>query len=229
MSMMRRVSLPLVCIAVYAFTLSAPALPAQSLPNITTPKEALGFNIGDDYHMASYTQLEAYWTKLASESDRMKLVNIGPTAEGRKQYMVIISSPENMKNLSHYEDISRRLALAKGLTDDQAHALAKEGKAIVWIDGGLHASETVGSQQIMETVYQMVSRTDPDTMRLLHDDILLAVLANPDGQELLANWYMRESDPISAAWRGSPYFSRNILGTTTTATSICPICRKPPT
>src|SRR5580658_9077205 len=108
MSMMRRVSLPLVCIAVYAFTLSAPALPAQSLPNITTPKEALGFNIGDDFHMASYTQLEAYWTKLASESDRMKLVVIGPTAEGRKQYMAIISSPENMKNLSHYEEISRR-------------------------------------------------------------------------------------------------------------------------
>lgn len=212
MSMMRRVSLPLVCIAVYAFTLAAPALSAQSLPNITTPKEALGFNIGDDYHMASYTQLEAYWTKLASESDRMKLVDIGPTAEGRKQYMAIISSPENMKNLSHYEDISRRLALAKGLTDDQAHMLAKEGKAIVWIDGGLHASETVGSQQIMETVYQMVSRTDPDTMRFLHDDILLAVLANPDGQELLANWYMREPDPSKRSLAGLPVLFQKYIG-----------------
>lgn len=162
--------------------------------------------------MASYTQLEAYWTKLASESDRMKLVDIGPTAEGRKQYMAIISSPENMKNLSHYEEISRRLALAKGLTDDQAHGLAKEGKAIVWIDGGLHASETVGSQQIMELVYQMVSRTDPDTMRFLHDDILLAVLANPDGQEKVANWYMREPDPTKRSLAGLPTLFQKYIG-----------------
>ena len=78
------------------------------------------------------------------------------------------------------------------MSDDEAHALAHEGKAIVWIDGGLHASETVGSQQEMEEVYQMVSRTDPETLRFLDDMILLCVLANPDGQELVANWYMRE-------------------------------------
>lgn len=210
--MIRRVSLLLACTAIYALALSAPALRAQSLPNITTPKEALGFNLGDDYQMASYTQLEAYWTKLASESDRMKLVDIGPTAEGRKQYMAIISSPENMKNLGHYEEISRRLALAQGLTDDQAHELAKEGKAIVWIDGGLHATETVGSQQIMETVYQMVSRTDPDTMRFLHDDILLAVLANPDGQEMVSNWYMRETDPTKRSLAGLPMLFQKYIG-----------------
>ena len=85
--------------------------------------------------------------------------------------MVIITSPENIKNLEHYNGISPRLAHAEGLTDDQAHALAREGKAVVWIDGGLHASETVGSQQLMEMVYQMVSRTDPETMRFLNDVI----------------------------------------------------------
>jgi hypothetical protein len=185
---------------------------APVLKNITTPKEALGFNLGDDYHMASYTQLEAYWKKLASESDRAKLVDMGPTAEGRPEYMMIISSPSNIKNLEHYREISQKLSLAKGLTDDQAHALAKEGKAIVWIDGGLHASETVGSQQIMETVYQMLSRTDPDTMRFLNDDILLAVQANPDGQELVANWYMRESDPLKRSQDGLPRLFQKYVG-----------------
>ena len=58
---------------------------AQDTAKITTPKEALGFNLGDDYQVANYTQLEAYWKKLATESDRMKLVDIGPTAEGRRQ------------------------------------------------------------------------------------------------------------------------------------------------
>ncbi|SFS11175.1 Zinc carboxypeptidase [Granulicella pectinivorans] len=178
-----------------AFALLTAHLPIAAAQTITTPKQALGFNIGDDYHVANYTQLEAYWKKLATESDRMKLVSIGTTSEGRPQYMAIFSSPENLKNLDHYRDISRRLSLAKDLTDAQAHALAKEGKSVVWIDGGLHASETVGSQQIIEWVYQLASRNDEETLRFLHDSIILCVAANPDGQELVANWYMREPVP----------------------------------
>ena len=96
-------------------------------------------------------------------------------------YMSIITDPENNKKLDRYREISRRLALAEGLTDDQARALAAEGKAVVWIDGGLHATEVLGAQQLMELVYQMVSRNDPETLRLLKDDILLATCVNPDG------------------------------------------------
>ena len=173
-------------------------LAAQTAPKITTPKEALGFNLGDDYMMANYAQLESYWKKLAAESDRMKLVSIGKTEEGRDQWMAIISSPDNIRNLDKYKQISQRLAHAEGLTDDQAHELARQGKAIIWIDGGLHATETVGSQQLMEMVYQMVSRTDPETMRFLNDDIALFVQANPDGQDLVANWYMRGSENPNA-------------------------------
>src|SRR5215467_5918048 len=184
-----------------AALLSACLLCAQTAPKVTSPKEALGFNLGDDYMVANYTQLEAYWKKLASESDRMKLVDIGPTAEGRRQYMAIISSPANIKKLDRYKEIARRLAHAEGLTDEQAQALSREGKAVVWIDGGLHATESVGSQQLMEMVYEMASRTDPETMRLLDDVVQLYVLANPDGQELIANWYMRGSENPKAPLR----------------------------
>src|SRR5579863_1362577 len=155
----------------FVFAFLPAFLQAQSSPRITTPKEALGFNIGDDYMMASYAQLETYWKKIASECDRCKLVDIGPTEEGRHQYMMIITSPANLKKLDHYKEINQRLAHAEVLTDDQARALAREGRAVVWIDGGLHASETVGAQQLMEMVYQMASRTDPETMRLLDDVI----------------------------------------------------------
>ena len=185
---------------------------AAAAAQVTTPKQSLGFNLGDDYQVANYTQLETYWKKLAAESDRMKLVDIGATAEGRRQYMAIVSSPENLRNLDRYKDIARRLALAEGLTDDQAHALAREGKAVVWIDGGLHANETVGSQQLMEMVYQMVSRDDPETMRLLDDTIQLYVQANPDGQELVANWYMREADPAKRSLSGLPRLYNKYIG-----------------
>jgi len=197
--------------ALYAVLCSTVAY-AQTAPKITTPKQALGFNIGDDYQVANYTQLEAYWMKLAAESDRMKLVDIGLTAEGRHQYMAIVTSPENLKKLTRYQEISQRLAQAEGLTEAQARALAQEGKAVIWIDGGLHASETVGSQQLMEMVYQMVSRTDPETMRLLNDVIGLYTLANPDGQELVANWYMREKDPLKRSMSNLPRLWEKYIG-----------------
>jgi Zinc carboxypeptidase len=187
-----------------------PKYPA--LPKITTAKQSMGFNLGDDYHMASYAQLETFWKKLASESDRMKLVDMGPTAEGRRQYMAIITSPENMKKLDHYREIAKKLALAKGLTDDEAHALAREGKAVVWLDGGLHATETVGSQQIMQQVYEMVADTDPEMMRILNDDITLCVLDNPDGQDLVANWYMRNPDETKRSLSGLPSLFQHYVG-----------------
>ena len=174
----------------------------ESARSITSPKQALGFNIGDDYRLANYVQLTAYWQTLAKESDRMKLVDIGPTAENRRQYMAIISSPENIAKLDHYREISEKLARAENLTDAEAHALSEEGRAIVWIDGGLHASETVGAQQLIETVYQLNALTDPETLRFLHDDIVLCVLDNPDGLDLVADWYNRESDPTKRVTEG---------------------------
>ena len=149
--------------------LSACLLPAQTAPKITTPKEALGFNLGDDYLVANYTQLEAYWKKLATEADRMKLVE---HRHDRGRPRPVDGHHHFAREHEEARPATRRSRGAgarRGLTDEQAHALAREGKAVVWIDGGLHASETVGSQQLMELVYQMVSRTDPETMRFLND------------------------------------------------------------
>jgi hypothetical protein len=168
---------------------------AQTVPS---PKEHFGFNIGDDYQLATYTQTEAYFKKLAA-SDRTVLVDIGMTEEGRHQYMLIVSSPENLKKLARYKEISQQLGHAAGLTDEMARQLSAEGKAVVWIDGGLHATETVGSHQLIETMYQLVTRTDQETMDILQNDIILLTHANPDGQELVANWYMRTADPKKRA------------------------------
>ena len=177
---------------------------APARAQITTPKEHFGFNIGDDYHLATYTQFESYVRKLAVESPRMVLEEIGKTSEGRPQLMAIITSPENHRNLARYKEIARRLALAEGLTDEEARALAQEGRAIVWIDGGLHGTEVVGTHQLPELIYQMVSRTDQETLRFLDDVILLAPHANPDGMELVSNWYMRNPVPEERTTSGLP-------------------------
>jgi len=159
-----------------------------------SPREHFGFAIGDDYHLATYVQTESYFRRMAAESERLHLVDIGKTSEGRNQLMLIASSPANLARLEEYRQISARLAYAR---DDEATArqLAQNGKAVVWIDGGLHADETVGPHQLIETVWQLATRTDAETLRILDDTIILLVHANPDGQDLISNWYMREADP----------------------------------
>jgi len=179
---------------------------------VTTPEAFFGHEIGADYQLPSYTQLAEYWGILASESPRMVLKEIGRTTEGRPQLMAIVTSPQNHARLERYREISRTLALADGIDEDEARAMAKEGKAVVWIDGGLHASEVLGAQQLMETVYQMVSRNDEETLRLLDDVIMLFVHANPDGHELLSEWYMREEDPEKRTTGGLPVLYHHYVG-----------------
>ena len=180
--------------------------------NIPTPKEHFGFAIGDDYHLANFTQTEAYFKKLAAASDRMELTTIGQTEEGRNQYMFIVSSPENLKNRARYKEISQKLAHAENLSEAEAKALANEGKAIVWIDGGLHATETVGIHQLIETAYNLASRKDPETLNILDNVIILLTHANPDGQELVSNWYMREADPKKRSIEFLPRLYQKYIG-----------------
>ena len=197
---------------VLGLAVSAAPVAQQSTTPITTPKGALGFNFGDDYQLANYKQIEAYWKTLDKESDRMVLHDMGKTAEGRTQWMAIVTSPANHKNLARYRDISRRLAFAEGVTDDQARALAKEGKAVVWIDGGLHATETLGAQQLAQMVYEMVSRDDEETRRFLDDCIILFVHANPDGNDLVADWYMRNPNPQQRSLANLPRLYQKYIG-----------------
>ena len=192
--------------------LLATASAVQTQGKVTTPKEHLGFDAGDDYTLANYTQLQAYFTKLAQESPRFKVVTIGTTAEGRPMIMAIITSPDNHKRLDRYKEISQRLARAEGLTDEQARALAAEGKAVVWIDSGLHATECVPAQHLFQIAYQMASRTDAETMRILNDVILLLTPVNPDGMELVSNWYMRNPDPKQRSTGGLPRLYQKYVG-----------------
>lgn len=191
----------------------ASALLASCGTPIPTPTERFGHEIGADYVLLSYSQLVEYWQALDQASDRMSMVDIGKTAEGQTMWMAIITSPANQQRLDRYREISRDLALAEGLTDDAARALAAEGKAVVWIDGGTHSSEIVNHQTEFELAYQMVSRNDAEVLRILDDVVLLTLVTNPDGMNLVAEWYM--GDPQNRnPWQLPELFHKYIGGDT---------------
>ena len=209
--MVRRLTLA-VALGLLVVLGTAPARTQFGPVAVTSPVEAFGSAVGDDYFLATYAQLETYWHTLAGESDRMVLEDIGRTEGGRTQWMAVISAPENLAHLDQYREIARRLALAEGLDEAAARALAAEGKVVVWIDGGLHADEVLGAQQLIEMVYRLVSGTDADTRQVLRDVIVLAVHANPDGHALVADWYMREADPRQRSLENVPELYQKYAG-----------------
>jgi hypothetical protein len=203
--------IPLVS-AFIVFLLLTTSAQIRAQRHITTPREQFGHEIGDDYFLVNYTQMAAYWKKLDQESDRVTIVDIGKTAEGRTMTMAIVTAAENQPKLAQYKSIAQRLAKAEGVTDAEARTLASNGKAVVWIDGGIHANEVLGAQQLIETVFQFASRTDAETTRILKDVIVLACIVNPDGMDLVSDWYMRQPDPSQRSLGGLPRLYEQYAG-----------------
>lgn len=167
------------------FVLSARA---QKVPS---PKDVYGFNVGADYKLADYAQIEDYLGKLDNASKRVKKVEIGNTVLGRKMYLLFISSEENLAQLDKWKDISAKLARAK-ISDDEAAQLSQEGKAIVWVDGGMHSTELAHGQMTSELAYTLATSETPEMKKIRENVItLLMPVMNPDGLDIVVDWYRK--------------------------------------
>jgi Zinc carboxypeptidase len=191
------------------------ALRGQS-GSIPTPESVLGFQPGADFKLATYDQVVSYFQKVDAASDRMTMAQAGKTTQGRTFYFALISSKENLSKVDHYREIARRLAHPEGLTDAEAKALAREGKAFVHIDGGLHATEIAGPQQTPQLLYDLLARADQPEMKEVLDNVIFMLwpTINPDGMQMVTDWFMSHVDPANP--RGQqppmPYLYQEYVG-----------------
>jgi hypothetical protein len=187
-------------VAAIALVTAAGAGWGQTISAVPTPKAVLGHDVGEDYYLANYEEEIAYFHKLAASSDRIKLFKAaGKSTQGRTYEYAVISSPANLAKYEQIKALSKRLADPRGLTDAEAQALAKDGKIIVHIDGGMHASEVADHQLPMALAYKLLSaKGDPEVDKILNDVVLvLWPSLNPDGQDMIVDWYRKH--------RGTPY------------------------
>ncbi|MDE2956316.1 MAG: M14 family metallopeptidase [Bacteroidota bacterium] len=161
----------------------------QAQTAVPHPADVLGFMPGDDYKLARYDQLLRYFEALDDASERVVIREIGESVLGRPLILLLISSRENLQNLRQWRQISESLARAR-IDEAEARSLSESGKAIVWIDGGLHATEVAGAQMTPLLAWRVASE-ESDEMRHIRDNtiLLLMPVMNPDGLDLIASWY----------------------------------------
>ena len=161
---------------------------AQTVPS---PEDVYGFQVGADYKLADYVQIEDYLTKLDAASDRVQKKEIGTTVLGRKMYILFISSEENLSQLDKWKDISTKLARVQ-VSEDEAQKLSEEGKAVVWIDGGMHSTELAHGQMTSELAYTLAT-SETTEMKKIRDNVItiLMPVMNPDGLDIVVDWYRK--------------------------------------
>ena len=165
----------------------------RATTSVPSPESVIGFQPGADFKLATYEQSLDYFQRVAAASKYVKLVIAGSTSQGRPMYFALVSSPDNLSKIDRYREIARRLAHPQGLSEGEAKRLAHEGKAFVHIDGGLHATEVAGPQHTPLLLYDLVSRADDPDVRATLDNVILMLwpTINPDGQQMVASWYMQ--------------------------------------
>lgn len=170
-----------------SFLLIAVAVQAQ----VPKPSDVYGFKVGADYKLADYEMMQEYYDQLAAASDRVKKVQIGSSSMGRPMYLLIISSKKNMQQLDRWRSISQKLSRAR-IDSAEAQQLAKEGKAVVWFDGGMHATELAHGQMTSELAYRVATEETAE-MKAIRDNVITLVMPmlNPDGLEIVSSWYRK--------------------------------------
>ncbi len=154
------------------------------------PAAHLGFEVGADRKLANWQQITSYFYRIAEQSDRILVEEIGRSTEGRPMLLVTISAPANLARLDYYRSIQEQLADPRRLTEEQAAALIEEGKTICLLTCSIHASEVGASQMSMELAYDLITQDDPVTHQILDNVIFLLVPSlNPDGLDLVVKWY----------------------------------------
>jgi len=163
------------------------------------PESVFGFKPGADNRLATYDQTIHYLRRLAAASRYLRLVDAGTTTQGRTVYFALVSSPANLARLDRLRTIAQRLAHPQGLTDAEARRLAGEGRALVHLDGGCHASEVAGPQMVPQLAYDLLARAQEPPFREILDNVVVMLwpTMNPDGQQMVGEWH--------AANLGTPY------------------------
>lgn len=182
---------------------------------ISSPKQALGNHIGAPNNLHYYEQILGYYRTLASQSPRVKIIEIGKSEEGRENVVVMISSEENIARLDEYKANHALLADPRKLPSDRAAAVIADTRPIYHLTAGLHSGETGPPEMLMELAYRLITDDNPMIAGIRNNLIVaLSPVLEADGRDRYVDWYYRhlidERDDRNKPG-GPPYWGKYIF------------------
>jgi len=174
-------------------------MPAQG--QIVSPVEFLGHEAGADFKLARWETITAYFELLNNTSDRVQVETIGTSTGGNPYIMATISTPETLANLDTHKKHQRWLSHPNEMPEDKKQEVLNNAKSVVLVNCAIHSSEIGSSQMAMELAYNLATTDDEHTRNILENCIILLVpSANPDGINIVIDWYERS---LGEPWEGS--------------------------
>ncbi len=158
-----------------------------------SPKSVLGFAPGDDRTIADWGQITDYFARLDKVSDRVLIQTIGESTLKRPMIVAFISARENLLALNKYKEVQHKLSDPRAVvSESERDRLVHDGKVVVTISCSIHSTEIVASQMSMQLAYDLARAEDAETREILQNTILLLIpSSNPDGVDIVANWYRK--------------------------------------
>ena len=189
-------------VALLSLALLSRIVAAQPQAGLPSPEAQFGFRPGSDGRLASADDIEKYFQVIAAASDRVTLVDLGPTTEGHRTTAAIVSSPGNIRNLAQIRAANQQLSDPRTLSANDARRLAATHPAVIAIGASIHATEVGATQTAVELLYTLASATDDVTLHQLeHLVVIIIPMLNPDGHRLVVDWYAKNK---ATAFEGGP-------------------------
>lgn len=200
-------------LAVVAFALALVPEPGWTqTPDVPSPEEYFGFQMGADHKLARWDKMVEYYELLGAASDRLEVVNMGPTTLGNPFLALYFTSAENHARLEEIREINALLSDPRGATEAQIEGAVANGKAVIVQSLCLHSTEVAAGQTAVELAYDMVTRSDEDIERIMDNTVgIMIPCFNPDGQIMVADWV---AETNGTEYEGSrlPYLYHHYIG-----------------
>jgi len=173
---------------------------AGASPQVPSPESVLGHAIGEAGWLPGWDEVVRYFETLAAASDRIDLEILGTSTDGRPYLVVAVSDPGNLRPEARERNrvLLGRLWDARAESPEAIVEARRDARTVGIILATQHANEIGGMLMTMQLAYDLATTTDADTLELLANTVALLIPShNPDGIDMIAQWYRR--------WLGTPH------------------------
>ncbi len=186
-------------------------LPAST--RVPTPLQTLGYVPGTIGRLAYSAEAAKYYRAVDAASDRVQVVSLGKSEEGREMVMAIIADEATIAKLDDYKAILRKLTDPRGLSAAERAQLIQMGKPVYLLSGALHSTETGSPEAMIEMLYRLAV-DESENIRKIRENVITMIIPvwEVDGRDHYVDFYQqnRRLNLPTNAGVGLPYWGKYV-------------------